>query len=96
MIKIPTSKKGLAWSLGTAIFFSLCVVALTALTDKDLTAMGIVTSAAWAEVSVYSAIYLHKSKTENKAKYAQKFIDQMAEKYGIENIVEITKSIIED
>ena len=38
----------------------------------------------------------HKSKTENKAKYAQRFIEQMAEKYGIENIVEITKSIIED
>ena len=96
MIKISTSKKGLAWSLGMAIFFSLCVVALTALTDKDLTAMGIVTSAAWAEVSVYSGIYLHKSKTENKAKYAQQFIDKMADKYGIENIVDIAKTIIED
>lgn len=96
MIKISTSKKGLVWSLGMAIFFSLCVVALTALTDKDLTAMGIVTSAAWAEVSVYSAIYLQKSKLENKCKYSQKFVADLADKYGIEPIADLAKSIIED
>ena len=96
MIKIPTSKKGLAWSLGMAIFFSLCVVLMTVFTDKDLTAMSVITSAAWAEVSVYSAIYLQKSKLENKCKYSQRFISDLADKYGIEPIVDLAKSIIED
>ena len=96
MIKIPTSKKGPAWSLGMAIFFSLCVVLMTVLTDKDLTAMSVITSAAWAEVSVYSAIYLQKSKLENKCKYSQRFISDLADKYGIEPIADLAKSIIED
>ncbi len=96
MIKIPTSKKGLAWSLGMAIFFSLCVVLMTVFTDKDLTAMSVITSAAWAEVSVYSAIYLQKSKLENKCKYSQRFISDLADKYGIEPIADLAKSIIED
>lgn len=96
MIKIPTSKKGLAWSLGMAIFFSLCVVLMTVFTDKDLTAMSVITSAAWAEVSVYSAIYLQKSKLENKCKYSQIFISDLADKYGIEPIADLAKSIIED
>lgn len=96
MIKIPTSKKGLAWSLGMAIFFSLCVVLMTLFTDKDLTAMSVITSAAWAEVSVYSAIYLQKSKLENKCKYSQRFISDLADKYGIEPIADLAKSIIED
>lgn len=96
MIKIPTSKKGLAWSLGMAIAFSICVVLMTVFTDKDLTAMSVITSAAWAEVSVYSAIYLQKSKLENKCKYSQRFISDLADKYGIEPITDLAKSIIED
>ncbi len=96
MIKIPTSKKGLAWSLGMAIAFSICVVLMTLLTDKDLTALSVVASAAWAEASAYSALYLNKSKMENRYKYAYKWVDQMADKYGIENVTDLAKSIIED
>lgn len=96
MIKIHTSKKGLAWSLGMAIFFSLCVVLMTVFTDKDLTAMSVITSAAWAEASAYSALYLNKSKMENRYKYCYKWVDQMADKYGIENVADLAKSIIED
>ena len=96
MIKIPTSKKGLAWSIAIAGFFSLCIVLLTVCTDKDLTALSVVASAAWAEASAYSALYLNKSKMENRYKYCYKWVDEMADKYGIENVTDLAKSIIED
>lgn len=96
MIKIPTSKKGLAWSLGMAIAFSICVVLMTLFTDKDLTALSVVASAAWAETSAYGAFYLWKTKTENKLKYGQIWYDQMAEKYGVENITSVLDRILGD
>lgn len=95
-MKVSTSKKGLGWSLAVAIAFSICVVLMTLFTDKDLTAVSVVASAAWAETSAYGAFYLWKTKTENKLKYGQIWYDQMAEKYGVENITSVLDRILGD
>lgn len=94
--KVSASKKGLIVIFGSAILLTLTIVILTIQGTSDLTVLGEVCTALWTAAGAYSAFYLWKSKVENRAKYSQVFIDQMADKYGIENIVPIVQSIIED
>lgn len=94
--KISASKKGLIVIFGSAILTTIAIVVLTIQGGSDLSTLGEVCVALWTAAGAYSAFYLWKSKVENKCKYSQQFLDQMAEKYGIENIVPLLQSILED
>ena len=85
--KVSASKKGLIVIFASAILTTIAIVALTIQGTSDLTVLGDVCTALWTAAGAYSAFYLWKSKVENKCKYSQQFLDQMAEKYGIENII---------
>lgn len=94
--KISVSKKGLIVIFGSAILTTIAIVALTIQGGSDLSTLGEVCVALWTAAGAYSAFYLWKSKVENKCKYSQQFLDQMAEKYGIENVIPLLQSILED
>ena len=94
--KVSASKKGLIVIFASAILTTITIVALTIQGTSDLTTLGEVCVALWTAAGAYSAFYLWKSKVENKAKYSQQFLDAMAETYGIENIIPLLQSIIED
>ena len=94
--KISASKKGLIVIFGSAILTTITIVVLTIQGTSDLTVLGDVCTALWTAAGAYSAFYLWKAKTENKSKYAQAFINDMADKYGIENLTPIVQSILED
>jgi len=94
--KISASKKGLIVIFGSAILTTIAIVALTIQGGSDLSTLGEVCVALWTAAGAYSAFYLWKSKVENKCKYSQQFLDQMAEKYGIENVIPLLQSILED
>lgn len=94
--KVSASKKGLIVIFASAILTTNAIVALTIQGTSDLTVLGDVCTALWTAAGAYSAFYLWKSKVENKCKYSQQFLDQMAEKYGIENIIPLLQSILED
>lgn len=94
--KVSASKKGLVVIFGSAILTTITIIMLTIQGTSDLTVLGEVCTALWAAAGAYSAFYLWKAKTENKSKYAQAFINEMADKYGIENITPIIQSILED
>ena len=49
-----------------------------------------------AEVSAYSAFYLTKSKYENRHKYAQAYVADIAEKYGIESAIKMAEVVLKD
>lgn len=52
-----------------------------------------------ASIGAFTAIcafYLWKAKNENRAKYAQKFMEKWAEKYGAEAVVQITEIVTRD
>lgn len=94
--KISASKKGLIVIFGSAILTTIAIVVLTIQGGSDLSTLGEVCVALWTAAGAYSAFYLWKSKVENKCKYSQQFLDQMAEKYGIENVIPLLQSILED
>jgi hypothetical protein len=94
--KISASKKGLIVIFASAILTTIAIVVLTVQGTSDLSTLGEVCVALWTAAGAYSAFYLWKSKVENKCKYSQQFLDQMAEKYGIENIIPLLQSILED
>lgn len=94
--KISASKKGLIVIFGSAILLTIAVVILTIQGTSDLTVLGEVCTSLWTAAGAYSAFYLWKSKVENKNKFAQQWVSQMADKYGIENITPIVQSVIED
>ena len=94
--KVSASKKGLIVIFASAILTTIAIVVLTIQDTSDLSTLGEVCVALWTAAGAYSAFYLWKSKVENKCKYSQQFLDQMAEKYGIENIIPLLQSILED
>lgn len=61
----------------------LATVALTVCTALGYVPLEI-TLAAFAETSVCTGFYFWKARTENRSKYTQKFVRQMADKYGVD------------
>lgn len=55
-----------------------------------------ITIAAIGAFTTICAFYLWKAKNENRAKYAQKFMEKWAEKYGTEAVVQITEIVTRD
>lgn len=41
-------------------------------------------------------VYQWKTKNENRAKYAQKFMDEWAEKYGPDSVAQIMEIVLKD
>lgn len=55
-----------------------------------------VTIAAIGAFTTICAFYLWKAKNENRAKYAQKFMEKWAEKYGADAVIQITDIVTRD
>lgn len=62
----------------------------------DLTPMYWVITSLSAEISVYSAFYLWKAKNENRAKYAQQYITDIASTYGIDMAIRMAEVVLKD
>ena len=43
-----------------------------------------------------TSFYLWKAKTENRAKYAERFALKVAEKYGIESALQLTEIVLKE
>jgi hypothetical protein len=73
---------------GISVWFSLKNFPIDALT--------IITPLAWAETGTATAYYYWKAKNENRAKYTQKFLNEMAEKWGTDTAVRIAEIVLKD
>lgn len=94
--KMSTSKIGLYLTIVISVMLSVIFILLKVYTDKDLSDLANICEASFGVVGAYSAFYLWKSKTENRFKYSQMWYDQMAEKYGVENIGSALDKILGD
>ena len=94
--KMSTSKIGLYLTILVSVMLSVVFILLKIYTDKDLSDLANICEASFGVVGAYSAFYLWKSKTENRFKYGQMWYDQMAEKYGVENIGSALDKILRD
>ena len=89
------SKKLLVYTLAmTAVCGA--VILYGALHSIDMTAVQSFTSDLLKADGLLGACYLWKAKNENRAKYAQKFVKQFANTYGIDAAIRIAEVVLKD
>lgn len=50
----------------------------------------------WAETGAATAYYYWKAKNENRAKYAQKFIEEFSKEWGVDTALRIADIVLKD
>lgn len=87
--KVTTSKKLLfvAWGL-LIILIVLDICGIDVETSLEMVG-GLVTA-------IISSVYMWKAKAENKVKISVSMVDTLADKYGIENVIQILHDILTD
>lgn len=89
------SKKLLMMECAASGLLVIAVVIL-ALRGGDIAILSGLTGASILANGTVSGFYLWKSKVENRAKYAEKFALEFAEKYGFESALQITETVLRE
>lgn len=72
------------------------VVVIAVLMGKDISGLSIVAGGSYVSDGAITSFYLWKAKTENRAKYAERFALRAAKEYGIEAALQLTEIIVKD
>lgn len=76
---------------------TLCIVTIVGtLTDHDVTAIAMLAGTSFVTDGAWGGFYFWKSKNENRAKYAQRFLTKFADKYGAETACRIAEIVLKD
>ncbi len=93
--ELSFSKKYFAYLIALEFFVIVLTGVMVAITF-DPSPLQWVIVALSAEISVYSSFYLTKSRYENRHKYAQIYVKEIAEKYGIDMAARIAEVVLRD
>jgi hypothetical protein len=89
------SKKMLV--LHVTISVLLCITTIVGtLWGTDVTAIAVLAGTSLATDGAWGGFYYWKAKNENRAKYAQKFLTQFAEKYGADTALRAAEIVLKD
>ena len=94
-MKTETTKILLMLSWAVTLIFS-ALAALFPVFGISAEGVGVIAPLAWAEVTALNGFYVWKAKNENRAKYAQRFLSEIADKYGIESAALIAETFLKD
>lgn len=75
-------------------FFVILYLCVMVFLTMDTTPLSWAISAIGAELSIYSGFYCWKARSENRAKYAQLYVAEIADKYGIEMAIKIAELVL--
>lgn len=89
------SKKMLVLHIFLSILLCIITVAGT-LTDHDVTAIAVLAGTSFVTDGAWGGFYYWKSKNENRAKYAQRFLRQFADKYGADVALHAAEIVLKD
>lgn len=89
------SKKLLFFSWLVTLILTVDTI-LMSLQSLPLDAMIVITPLAWTETGVATGYYYWKSKNENRAKYAQKFLREIAKEWGADTAVRMAEIVLKD
>ena len=81
------------------IFITVCLCVTTIIgsfAGVDVTAVGVLAGTSFITDGAWGGFYLWKSKNENRAKYAQKFIRTVADRYGVDAAIRISEVVLKD
>lgn len=95
VLNLEFSKKMLIlFSVLSIILVIVCIVGT--IVGWDITALAILAGTSLVADGTWGGFYLWKSKNENRAKYAQKFLNLFAEKYGVDAAIRIAEVVLKD
>ena len=92
---MTTSKRILWLDIAVAIIVTGAVL-VGDFTGHDMSNAAIVAGLWDAQLAAVVGFYLWKSKNENRSKHAMELVERLAEKYGIENVVELAQVVLKD
>lgn len=81
------------------IFISVVLCAITVagtLRGWDVTAIAVLAGTSLVTDGTWGSFYLWKSKNENRAKYAQRFLNRFADKYGADIALRAAEIVLKD
>ena len=87
--RICCSKKILIASYTITVLLTVATFACSLLTDTDISAIATITGLSWADTTAGTAFYYAKAKAENKIKLTRGMIEDLADKYGIDAVIQI-------
>lgn len=89
------SKKMLVFHLFVSV--CLCIATIVGSFMRfDVTAIGILAGTSFITDGTWGGFYYWKSKNENRAKYAQQFIEMWADKHGIDAAINVSEVVLKD
>ena len=75
----------------------LCVATIvTNYLGFDVTALASLAGASLLTNGAWGGFYFWKAKNENRSKYALKFVEKLADRYGIESTSRILETVLKD
>ena len=89
------SKKLLFFSWIVTIVLTILSIYLS-IRSLPMEAMHICVPLSWAETGTATGYYFWKSKNENRAKYAQKFLKEIANEWGTDTAIRIAEIVLKD
>lgn len=78
---------------------SIVLIAVTlygTLTDHDVTAIAALAGGSILTDGSTTAFYFWKARNENRAKYAQRFVQKFAKEYGIDAAIRLSETVLKD
>ena len=92
---MQTSKTILLVDFALAILLTAAVVVGMFL-EKDASHTTAVAACWDGQLAVATGFYYWKAKNENRSKYAMRLVKELANEYGIENVVSLAEMILKD
>lgn len=89
------SKKLLFFSWTVTLVLTAATIGVS-LASLPLDGLIIVTPLSWTETGVATGYYFWKSKNENRAKYAQRFLKEIANEWGADIAVRMAEIVLKD
>lgn len=97
-----TKKKQIEFSkqlllLHVTVSVVLCVTTVIgALFGADMSAVGILAATSLVTTGTWGGFYFWKAKNENRAKYAQSFMNKFAKDYGADKALQAAEIVLKD
>lgn len=83
--------------LHVLISVTLCGVTIAGvLRGLDVTAIAVLAGTSLVTDGTWGGFYLWKSKNENRAKYAQRFLSRFADRYGADVALQTMETVLKD
>ena len=77
-------------------FILIAVTIIGTFADHDVTAIAALAGVSVLVTGSSTAFYFWKARTENRAKYAQRFVLKFADKYGIEAAIQLAETVLKE